>query len=232
MKIVMIHGQNHRGSTYHMGKILASKLAEDKDVVEFFLPRDLPHFCLGCYSCIEDETKCPYWNEKVKILDAMEKADLFIFTSPNYCMAPSGAMKSFLDLMFDNWMVHRPKKWMFEKRAIVLSASAGASCKKTVGTIKDSLFYWGVPYIKTYSLAVQAMNWQMVNPEIKDKIENKLSRLAAHMNCQKQPRVGIKTRFIFFVMKKMHAASWDASPTEKLYWESQGWLGKERPWKN
>ena len=126
MKIALIHGQNHKGTTYHMGRILADKLASEEDVSEFFLPRDLNHFCLGCYSCIEDETKCPFWNEKKVIIDAMEKADLFILTSPNYCLAPSGAMKSFLDLMFDNWMVHRPKEWMFRKRAAILSASAGA----------------------------------------------------------------------------------------------------------
>lgn len=43
-----------------MGRILADKLAEEEDIIEFFLPRDLNHFCLGCYSCIEDETKCPF----------------------------------------------------------------------------------------------------------------------------------------------------------------------------
>ena len=28
MKIAMINGQNHKGSTYHIGKMLADKLAE------------------------------------------------------------------------------------------------------------------------------------------------------------------------------------------------------------
>lgn len=173
MKIVLIHGQNHKGSTYHMGWILAKKLTVDTDVTEFFLPRDMNHYCLGCYSCIEDETKCPYWREKEIIFDAMKQADLFIFTSPNYCLAPSGAMKSFLDFFFDCWMVHRPKEWMFAKRAVVISASAGASCKKVIQPIKDSLFYWGVPYIKTYSLAVQASTWGNVKQEKKDKIEKR-----------------------------------------------------------
>lgn len=127
MKIVLIHGQNHKGCTCHMGRMLAESLADKADVTEFFLPRDMNHFCLGCYSCIENEEKCPFWAEKKVILDALEQAELFIFTTPNYCLAPSGAMKSFLDLMFDCWMVHRPKEWMFKKRAVVISASAGAS---------------------------------------------------------------------------------------------------------
>lgn len=230
MKIVMIHGQSHKGSTYHMGRILAEKLTDEANITEFFLPHDLPHFCLGCYACIEDETKCPYWMKKKAILDAMEQADLFILTCPNYCFAPSGAMKSFLDFFFDYWMVHRPKQWMFSKRAVVLSASAGASCKKAIGPIRDSLFYWGVPYIKSYGLPVQAMNWAAVKPERKEKIEKDLVRLAGKLDCSKPPHIGLKMKFIFNMMKTMHAKGWDSSPREKEYWEEQGWLGKVRPW--
>ena len=231
MKIILIHGQNHKGSSYHMGRMLAEKLATDAQIQEFFLPRDMNHFCLGCYACIEEETKCPYWSEKTVILAAMEQADLFIFTTPNYCLAPSGAMKAFLDFMFDYWMVHRPKEWMFHKRAVILSASAGASCKKAMQPIKDSLLYWGVPYIKTYGLPVAAMNWDMVKPGTQEKIDKALARIAARIDCTKPPRVHMKTRFLFRMMGKMHAAGWDSSPVEKAYWQSRGWLGKERPWK-
>lgn len=231
MKIVLIHGQNHKGSSYHMGRMLADKLAEEKDITEFLLPRALPHFCLGCYSCIEDETKCPFWSEKKVILDAMEQADLFIFTTPNYCMAPSGAMKSLIDFLFDCWMVHRPKEWMFGKRAVIFSASAGASCKKAMQPIKDSLFYWGVPYIKTYGTPVAAMNWESVKPEKKTEIEKHINGIAARINCTKPPRIGIKTKFIFNIMKMLHVKGWDSSPVEKEYWNEHGWLEKGRPWK-
>lgn len=214
-----------------MGRMLADKLAEEKDITEFFLPRDLNYFCLGCYSCIENETKCPYWSEKEIILDALEQADLFILTTPNYCLAPSGAMKSFLDLMFDYWMVHRPKEWMFTKRAVVFSASAGASCKKAMQPIKDSLFYWGVSYIKTYGLPVQAMNWNMVKPERKAKIEKEIDHIATQIDCSKPPRIGIKTKFIFNIMKMTHVKGWDSSPVEQEYWKERGWLEKIRPWK-
>lgn len=231
MKIVLIHGQNHKGSTYHMGRMLAEQLAQETEITEFFLPRDMNHFCLGCYSCIEDEARCPFWGEKQKILAALEAADLFVFTTPNYCLAPTGAMKSLLDLLFDCWMVHRPKAWMFQKRAVIFSASAGASCKKAMRTIKDSLFYWGVPQIKTYGIAVQAMNWGMVKPEKKAKIEKDIRRIAAKLDCSKLPRVGIKTKFMFNMMKMTHAAGWDSSPVEKEYWQAHGWLEKARPWK-
>ncbi len=228
MKIVMIHGQNHKGSTFHIGRLLANKL--NMESTEFFLPRDMNHFCIGCYSCIEDETKCPFWSEKKIILDAMEQADIFIFTSPNYCLAPSGAMKSFLDLMFDYWMVHRPKEWMFSKRAVVISTSAGASNNSAIKVVKNSLFGWGVPFVKSYGIAVQAMNWGMVKDEKKIKIEKDMTKLAKKLSCDKKPRVGIKTRFMFRMMGMMHSAGWDSSPVEKQYWEEKGWISGKRPW--
>ena len=47
MKIVLIHGQTHKGTTYHMGRVLAEKLTDNKNITEFFLPRDLNHFCVA-----------------------------------------------------------------------------------------------------------------------------------------------------------------------------------------
>ncbi len=230
MKIVLIHGQTHKGTTYHMGRTLAEKLTDNKNVTEFFLPRDLNHFCVGCYSCIEDETRCPWWEEKSAILNALRDADLFIFTSPNYCMAPSAAMKTFLDLMFDYWMVHKPKEFMFKKRAVVLSASAGASCADVVKTVKKSLLYWGVPYVKSYALPVHAMNWEVMEDKTKQKIIKKLNGIAKKIDCKKPPRIGIKTRFLFFIMGMLHKKGWDSSPTEKEYWEERGWLKNKKPW--
>ena len=231
MKIVMINGQNHRGSTYHIGRMLADKLAGPEEITEFFLPRDMNHFCVGCYSCIEDETKCPFFAEKKVILDALQEAELFIFTTPNYCMGPSGAMKTFLDLMFDYWMTHRPKEWMFGKKAVVISTTAGMGAGKAIAMVKESLKFWGVPYIRTYGTAVMAMNWETVKEEKKAIIEKKVSSMAAGIARTGKPYVGIQTRFLFKMMTGMHKSGWDSSPVEKIYWEEHGWLGKKRPWK-
>jgi len=46
MKITIINGQNHKGSTYHIGRMLAEKLSQGDSITEFFLPRDMNHFCL------------------------------------------------------------------------------------------------------------------------------------------------------------------------------------------
>jgi hypothetical protein len=36
---------------------------------------------------------------------------------------------------------------------------------------------------------------------------------------------------MFMVMAGMQKANFSASPIEKEYWQSRGWLGKARPWK-
>jgi Multimeric flavodoxin WrbA len=231
VKIVIIHGQNHKGSTYHAARMLAEKITAKQEITEFFLPKDLNHFCMGCYQCIEDEEKCPFYAEKRIITDAMESADLLIFATPNYCMGPSASMKALLDLMFDYWMSHRPREWMFSKKAVIISTTAGAGAGQAIKSVKKSLFNWGIPYIKSYGISVQAMNWAGVKDKKKAKIDRDLTKLAVKLKHTETPRVGIKTKFVFRMMANMHSAGWDASPTEKQYWKERGWLGKERPWK-
>ena len=60
MKITVIHGQSHKGSTYNIAKMLYDKL--EGDVTEFFLPRDFSSFCVGCNSCFKKSEKlCPHY---------------------------------------------------------------------------------------------------------------------------------------------------------------------------
>lgn len=231
MKIVLIHGQNHKGSSYHIGRMLVDKIDIEKEVTEFFLPKDLNHFCLGCYKCIEGDERCPFYDEKKSIMDAVEAADLLIFTTPTYCLRSSAPMKSFIDLTFTYWMSHRPKKCMFSKKAVVVSTAAGSGAKSATKDVTTALFYWGVPLVKTYGVVLQAMNWDMVSPKKKEKIQKDMTRLAKKVSNGKRPSVGIKTRFIFKMMAGMQAAGFGSSPIEKEYWENNGWLGKKRPWK-
>lgn len=83
---------------------------------------------------------------------------MLIVTTPTYCMHVSAPLKAFIDLTFDNWMSHRPRKCMFSKRAVIVSTSAGSSSKSAMKDVEDALFYLGVPSITKYGIAVQAMN--------------------------------------------------------------------------
>lgn len=142
MNVVLLHGQDHKGSTYHISKILTEKIKGNKEIKEYFLPRDLNHFCLGRYACIEDRTACPYHEDKQKIMDSVLDAESMIFMTPTYCMLPSASMEAFIDLTFTWWMSHKPDTEMFSKRAVVISTAAGVGTKQATKAIANALLYW------------------------------------------------------------------------------------------
>lgn len=232
MKVVMLNGQNHKGSTYHIGKAIFNKLPGDNEIKEFFLPADLNHFCVGCYNCIEDMSACPFYPEKKVIIKAIDEADLLIVTTPTYCLHMSAPLKAFFDITFDLWMSHRPLKSMFTKRAVIISTSAGASPKSAMKDVEDCLFYMGVPQIIKYGMAVQAMNWDGVSEEKKKKIDKDAGKIARKLSKMENPPVHIKTRFIFMMMSLMQKKGWNSSPVETKYWKENGWLDGKKPWKN
>lgn len=72
MKIVAVYGQNHKGSTYNISRMLIEKLGGE--VEEFFLPRDFDEFCIGCNSCFTiDESKCPHYNAALLLKSKCKK---------------------------------------------------------------------------------------------------------------------------------------------------------------
>ena len=231
MKIVMLNGQNHKGSTYNIGRMIAEKIEGENEITEFFFPGDLNHFCAGCYKCIEDFTACPYYDEKKRIIDAVDEADVLIVTTPTYCMHMSAPLKAFFDLTFDLWMAHRPMGSMFKKRAVIVSTAAGTGTKSAMKDVEDCLFYLGVPRIYKYGMAVQAMNWEGVAADKKEKIGKAAEGIAKKLGRTGSPSVGIEMRFMFGIMKMMQKKGWNSSPVETKYWQDKGWLDGKKPWK-
>ena len=229
MNIVMIHGQSHEGISCHMGRMLVDQLNPDQ-LQEFFLPRDMPYFCMGCYCCMkEDITHCPHWHAMEGILDAIHTADVLIFTTPVYCLRTSGSMKAFLDHCFIYWMIHRPQCENFYKRAIILSSGAGAGMKTAIKDIKTSLTYWGISDIQSYGVAAKAMSWEMINTAVEKKIKRHIQKIARKKATH---RISLKTRCIFLMMRGMQKVGWGACEKDMIYWKEQGWLGNQRPWDN
>jgi len=58
MKTCLINGTMRKGSTYQITRKMLSKMDADlnNEVTEFFLPRDMGNFCVGCYQCIFRES--------------------------------------------------------------------------------------------------------------------------------------------------------------------------------
>lgn len=232
MKVLLIHGQNHKGSTYHIGRSLAEKIAGPEEIREFFLPKDMPHFCCGCSQCfMENEKNCPHYSTVKPLTDCMDDADVLIFTSPVYVYHATGSMKAFLDHYGYRWIVHRPEEKMFHKQAVVISTAAGAGMKSACRDIADSCFFWGIPKIYTYGIAVAAIGWDKVSQKKKAAVERKTSRLASRIVSRAgRLKPGLKIKGYFFLMRILQKSGWN--PADCAYWEAKGWTKKERPWKN
>lgn len=229
MKILILHGQSHEGSTCHIARLLAEKLGGQ--LTEFFLPRDFGQFCLGCTACFADsETKCPHFPALSPITQAMDQADVLILASPVYVYHVTGAMKAFLDHYGWRWMVHRPEERMFSKQAVCISTAAGAGMKTANQDMAHSAFFWGVGKIYHYGVAVQAVSWESIGAGQKKKISRKLDRLA-HKILKNQGRVkpGLKTKAFFALMRQLQKRGWNE--TDARYWREKGWTGDKRPWR-
>lgn len=229
MKTVIIHGQSHKGSTYHIAHTLAEKLGGE--ITEFFLPRDFGEFCCGCTNCFnESETKCPHYGKLSPITQEMLEADVIILASPVYVYHATGAMKAFLDHYGYMWMVHSPEGAMFRKQGVVISTAAGAGMKSTLKDMTDSLFFWGIAKIYKIGTGVAAVNWDGVSDKKKAAIEKKTTAIAKSISKrQSKVKPGLKTRALFFAMHLMQRNGFN--PRDVEHWKSHGWTEKTRPWK-
>lgn len=229
MKTVIIHGQSHKGSTYHIARQVADKIGGD--ITEFFLPKDFGEFCVGCSTCfLKDEKKCPHFEKLSPITDAMDEADVIILASPVYVYHATGAMKAFLDHYGYRWMVHRPDERMFKKQGVCISTAAGAGMKSTNKDMADSLFFWGVGKIHKYGIGVAALDWKNVPDKKKAKIEKSTSSIAKKILSRNgKVKSGIKTKGFFYIMRMLQKSGWNEADVN--YWKEKGWNKKSRPWK-
>lgn len=224
MKIAVVHGQAHKGSTYHLTHMLLDRFnGEETDVLEFYV-NDLGN-CTGCFTCIrKDEKHCPHRKQTAPVIEAIEAADIIIMDSPNYVMGMSGQLKTFCDHMGYRWMSHRPHSSMRDKIGVAVSTAAGAGALKVTKDICSQFFWWNVG--KTYCLPfiAAASSWNEVKPGKRIKMEKAVDKLAKKIN-RKTGKVkpGIKSRLYFFIMKGMHK-NMSYNPVDSAYWKNQGWI--------
>lgn len=229
MKIVIIHGQSHKGSTYHIARMVAEKTGGE--IKEFFLPRDFGEFCVGCTNCFKDsETRCPHYEKLKPITDVLDESDVIILASPVYVYHATGPMKAFLDHYGYRWIVHSPEESMFSKQSVCISTAAGGGMKSTNKDMMDSLFFWGVAKRYKYGVGVAAVDWNKVSDKKKkaiDKATTKIAEKLVRNNGKVKP--GIKTKALFYIMRLAQKNGFN--PRDVEYWKEKGWLEKKKPWK-
>jgi multimeric flavodoxin WrbA len=199
---------------------------------EFFLPKDMPHFCNGCFSCIYNgEHSCPHAEAVQPIAQAMLNADVVILTSPVYAMDISGQMKALLDHLCYMWMSHRPNPAMFNKIGVTICTTAGAGLKHTAKTLQNSLKFWVVKRIFSYNNPVAAMKWSEVKPEKQQRISHDLKAMAERIakavtGAEKLSPPLFRSFFLWIMRGMMSKNTWNLR--DRKHWEQQGWI-KEVP---
>lgn len=230
MKVTVINGNLRHGSTWHCMDMLLQELSRYGDVerTEFFLPKDMPHFCNGCFTCIyKGEEHCPHAGAVQPIAQAMLNADVVILTSPVYAMDISGQMKVLLDHLCYMWMSHRPNPAMFNKIGVTICTTAGAGLKHTEKTLRNSLQFWGAKRIYSFRNPVAASKWSEVKLEKQQRIRRDMAamadRIAKAVNGAERLSSPLFRSFFLWIMRGMMSKNtWNLH--DRKHWEQQGWI--------
>ncbi|MHB1483819.1 MAG: flavodoxin family protein [Saccharofermentanales bacterium] len=234
MKITIINGNPRHGNTWHCTDMLKQALVniDNVEIIEYFLPKDMPHFCYGCFSCFYNgEDTCPHAANMKPINNDLLNADVVILTSPVYAFDVSGAMKAFLDHLSYTWMSHRPNPKMFNKVGVIISTTAGMGLGHASKTMHNSLKYWGVKRIYSCKYAVSASKWEEVTEKKKRQIKNdtdKLAKKIAHTvhNADKLKSPMFRSIFFWMMRGMMKGNTWNLR--DRKHWEEQGWLNSKK----
>ncbi len=238
MKITVINGTEKHGVTYRLKETFLKQFPQ-AEVTEFYLPKDCPHFCIGCTTCIlKDEKLCKAAEYTQKIEQAMLEADLLVFASPAYVYHITGAMKAMLDHLAYRWMPHRPAKEMFSKRAVIITQCLGGGEKSAAKDIKDSLSWWGVSSIRTCAFKLLSeVTWDKLPEKRRAAMNKKLIQTAKNVAAEdfdKRPHIKLAVKIKFFIVRMLQTSLGKKDPnyTDFKYWKTNGWIDKKRPWKN
>ena len=230
MKLVVFHGSPRRGNTYHATKIFMDALSECGDIgyTEFFLPKDLPAFCIGCTLCFNgSQEKCPNVQYLVPILDAIISADALVFATPHYgACSMSGAMKNLFDHIDSLVLNVAPREEMFDKKAFIITTGAGSTA--AIKPMKSFLKHCGVNRVYARGFRLFTDKWSNMPQAKQARCETSLCRSAQKFYTAKRGRPYLSTILFYHIIKSivMKKIGADNYPYEN--WKEKGYF-KKRP---
>lgn len=235
MKITVINGYTRHGSTWNCKELFLKELSRygNNEVKEFVLPKDMPYFCYGCFSCfLNGEHTCPHHEAVEPFVEALVNSDFIILTSPVYGLDVTGHMKVLLDHLCFMWLSHRPNPYLFQKTALTIATTAGAGLNHTTKTMKNSLCFWGVKRVFSFKKAVSALKWEDVSEKRKEKIRKEIAKKALKISKTvhniEHLHYPIMRGILFNLMRSaMKNNTWN--PYDRKHWEKLGWLNHTKP---
>ena len=124
MKILSICGSPRKGNSEAIILKIQQFLKKEGVDNEIVLLREKKiNRCLGCVEYCNHELKCQIQDDMQEIMDKMEKADGFVFVSPNYFNMPTGLLKDFIDRCSVLFTANKLEQFK-SKKAIVICVGA------------------------------------------------------------------------------------------------------------
>lgn len=214
MNCLIIHGGPAKGFTWKAASycIDAMKKRTNVSVEEVsLLDADIP-FCRGCYACFErGEENCPHAERVQPIMRKIKQADCLIITSPVFAMNIPALLKNYFDHTAYNF--HRPA--MFDKRAIVVTSTAGGGAKTTACYIRDTLGHWGVN--RVYTLPITRMGKNELSDAQKRRCEKIAGAFVKEFE-SKSLRAPTWKRVMFYNAWRAMNTAHSALPADRAYW--------------
>lgn len=229
MKVVVLHGSPRKGNTDAVvEKVKTAAMRQEKvEFLDFYLPKDAPVFCHGCFVCFErGEDACPNAGYIQPIARAIEEADGLIIAAPIYVMQIPGALKAFLDHMAYRYLNHRPR--YFHQKAMIITTTAGAGNRNAHRYLKQNLSFWGITRITTLGITLQAASMDDMPAGRRQKAETLIDRKSRewiHSLTGSDPES--RAPFISVIMFHISRALMHMMPenhADRTYWEQQGWM--------
>lgn len=221
MKITVIYGTTPKSITYTYVKIILNQLNAkmNSQLTEFFLPKDLPHFCCGYFVTLEDTF--PYFEEYITpIMKALEESDLIILASPIYNCNSSVNMKSLLNILSYRWMPHRENRpSMSDKIGLVVSINNGVGLYDTTKVMINSLRFWGLKNIYKLSNSEASIGLNTVDLERRKRINKEINIKVAKILESKNSLDNISSKS-FKSIKSIHREN-ASNITNLNHWKSQ-----------
>jgi len=233
MKVTVINGSPRKGNTYAATQIFKNEMSACGKVefTEFFLPQDMPKFCVGCTSCFDNgENTCPNSEHTMPIFKSMLDADAIIITTPVYVMQAAGAVTTFLNHSGYLSLVHRPHREMFRKKAFVLSTTSAAGAKAAIKPIVTVLKNMGINRVYSSAVTMKASAWSSMNLKLKEKLESELKtsarRFYQDVASGKKHRPYMKTKLLFTVFRNAYKRAAHVDTLDVKHWIEKDLINK------
>lgn len=177
--------------------------------------------CQGHLTCVKQgESKCPFSAEIEPVYSKMIAADAVIFASPVHCFNVSTLMKNMVDLFV--YQMHRPS--FFGKKAVVVTAAAGAGQGGVLKYLRKTVAIWGFDVVGKLGTHAGLFDEHAYQPKLKAATDKVADQLISAVKRNEIPKPGVAELINFRVWRSVIIRSKDASPYDWEHWNQSGWL--------